>query len=622
MEQYSVSLTLGKGNAPHGGNIEHNNRAFLANNVNDVRSPLNISFTRNDIEDTYHQLFDAALAKYNEKQKQPCRRIKDYYDHIASGKRESPFYEVIVQFGDSITAPVGSKRGEIAKQMLTEYMKGFQERNPNLQVFNATLHLDEASPHLHIDFVPYYTKGRKNGLEKGVSMKAALEEMGYRAKGIKENQLVLWEQSEKKIMDQILKAHGCAREDKNVKHKHMSVEEYKAMVNKKRMIQTARARLGLSGSNQQSVQGLQAQLAAAKARVTKLEAEQKSPYACFYYSSADKLAYVQEVLRKEGIHFRDTDNGFEAQECFTKRIREIEKTYQGPDNTIRERLRDDIDTFLYQSKTFDEFIDKMKAAGYGVKQGKYISVKPPYAQRFIRLKYLGVHYSENAIRNRLGNKIRFEARIEQKIKELEKQKAPSVCVYHEIRHYIATVSNGDLPIRRKNHKQPYSWVNDSELDKLLRLNKMLNAGMDITSIRQKAESLEAAAQKKGAELEQAENDLRQYLEMKEKIEIVFEGKKSSVFTLEQAKAAVRKYPDINASNYRNIDKVVVPAEQKVKELSAEQRAIRVELKETTDVLSVIERTTSLTFVQHLVDEQRRVDASELLMNGIFSGESL
>ena len=110
--------------------------------------------------------------------------------------------------------------------------------------------------------------------------------------------------------------------------------------------------------------------------------------------------------------------------------------------------------------------------------------------------------------------------------------------------------------------------------------------------------------------------------MKEKIEIVFEGKKSSVFTLEQAKAAVRKYPDINASNYRNIDKVVVPAEQKVKDLSAEQRAIRVELKETTDVLSVIERTTSLTFVQHLVDEQRRVDASELLMNGIFSGESL
>lgn len=621
MEQFSISFSFGKGSAPHGGNIEHNNREFLANNVNDLRSPLNIVFARTDIEDAYHQLFDEALEKYNAKQKRPCRRIQDYYNHIASGNRESPFYEAIVQFGDSINSPVGSKRGKIAQEMLTEFMKDFQKRNPNLHVFNATLHLDEASPHLHIDFVPFYTKGRKNSLEKGVSMKAALEEMGFCAKGKVETQVYLWVQSEKKAMDQILQARGYVREDKHVKHKHMSVEDYKAMKNTQQMMRRISARLGLTETNQ-SQKELQAKLAASEKKVEQLEKEKKSPYACFYYSSADKLAYVQDALRKEGIHFRDTDNGFEAQECFTRRIREIEKTYQAPASTIRDRLRDDIDSILYQSKTFDEFIEKLKAANYEVKQGKYISVKPPYGQRFIRLKYLGVHYSEDAIRNRLGNKIRFEARIEQKIKELENQKAPNLCVLHEIRQYIVTVSNGDLPIKRKNHKQPYSWVNDSEIDKLLRLNKMLNAGMDIAAIRQKAESLEAAAQKKGAELEQAENDLRQYLEMKEKIEIVFEGKQSSVFSLEQAKAAVRKYPDINASNYRNIDKVVEPAQQKVQDLSAEQRAIRADLKETTDVLSVIERTTNHTFVQHLVADQRRVDASELFMNGIYSGESL
>lgn len=622
MEQFSISFTLGKGTAPHGGNVDHNNRAFLAKNVHDTRSPLNVVFERTNIEETYHSLFDEALEKYNAKQKRPCRRIQDYYEHIASGNRESPFYEVIVQFGDSANAPVGSKRGEVAKQMLTEYMKGFQERNPNLQVFNAVLHMDEASPHLHIDFVPFYTKGRINGLEKGVSMKAALDEMGFRAKGRKENRLVFWEQSEKKIMDQILQARGYSREDKNVKHKHMSVDEYKTMMRQEQLRKNIGARLGLISEEQKTKRELQASLAASEKKVERLEKEKKSPYACFYYSSADKLAYVQDALRKEGIHFRDTDNGFEAQECFTRRIREIEKTYQAPVSTIRDRLRDDIDSILYQSKTFDEFIEKLKAANYEVKQGKYISVKPPYGQRFIRLKSLGSYYDEFSLKKRLGNKNRFEARIDQRIKELEQKKAPNLCVLHEIRQYIVTVSNGDLPIKRKNHKQPYSWVNDSEIDKLLRLNKMLNAGMDITSIRQKAESLEAAAQKKGAELEQAENDLRQYLEMKEKIEIVFEGKQSSVFSLEQAKAAVRKYPDINASNYRNIDKVVEPAQQKVQDLSAEHRAIRADLKETTDVLSVIERTTNHTFVQHLVADQRRVDASELFMNGIYSGESL
>lgn len=621
MEQFSISFTLGKGTAPHGGNIDHNNRAFLAKNVHDVRSPLNVVFARTDIEETYHQLFDAALKKYNDKQKRPCRRIQNYYEHIASGNRESPFYEVIVQFGDSNNAPVGSKRGEAAKQMLTEYMQGFQKRNPNLHVFNAVIHMDEASPHLHIDFVPFYTKGRVNGLEKGVSMKAALDEMGFKAKGRKENRLVFWEQSEKKIMDQILQTHGYTREDKHVKHKHMSVDEYKTMMRQEQLRKNIGSRLGLISEEKKTKRELQASLAASEKRIAQLEKERKSPYACFYYSSADKQAFVQDALRKEGIRFRETDNGFEAQECYTRRIREIEKTYQAPASSIRNQLRDDIDSFLYQSKSFDEFLKKMQEAKYEVKQGKYISVKPPYGQRFIRLKSLGEYYDELSLRNRMKKKLRFEKRLDDKIKELETAKAPNLCVLQEVRHYIAVVQKGDLPIRKKDKAEPYSWANDQELDKLLMLNNMLNQGMDAAAIRKKAEALEASAQKKGAALAAAENDLRQYLEMKEKIEIVFE-KKTGAFTLEQAKAAVRMYPDINASNYRNIEKVIEPAQEQVQKLSAEHQAIRAELKEVTDALSVIEKATNHTFVQHLLADQRRIAASELLMNGIYSGESL
>lgn len=621
MEQFSISFTLGKGTAPHGGNIDHNNRAFLAKNVHDVRSPLNVVFARNGIEETYHQLFDAALEKYNAKQKRPCRRIQNYYEHIASGNRESPFYEVIVQFGDSSNAPVGSKRGEVAKQMLIEYMKGFQERNPNLQVFNAVLHMDEASPHLHIDFVPFYTKGRVNGLETGVSMKAALDEMGFRAKGRKENRLVFWEQSEKKIMDQILQTHGYTREDKHVKHKHMSVDEYKAMMRQEQLRKNIGTRLGLISEEKKTKRELQASLAASEKRIAQLEKERKSPYSCFYYSSADKQAFVQEALRKEGIRFRETDNGFEVQECYTRRIREIEKTYQAPASTIRDQLRTDIDSILYQSKTYDEFLEKLQAAKFEIKQGKYVSVKPPYGQRFIRLKSLGNFYDEFSLKNRLNAKKRFEDRLDQKIKELETVKTPKLCVLQEVRHYIAVVHKGALPIRIKDKAQPYSWINDQELDKLLALNDMLNKGMDAAAIRQKAETLESDAQKKGVELERAENDLRQYLEMKEKIEIVFE-KKTGAFTLEQAKAAVRMYPDINGTNYRNIDKVVEQAQEKVQKLSVQHEAKRTELKQVTDVLTVMERATNHTFVQHLVADQRRVAASELLMNGIYSGETL
>ena len=46
-----------------------------------------------------------------------------------------------------------TENGELAKQILDEYYQGFQERNPQLRVFSAHLHMDEATPHLHIDFV-------------------------------------------------------------------------------------------------------------------------------------------------------------------------------------------------------------------------------------------------------------------------------------------------------------------------------------------------------------------------------------------------------------------------------------------------------------------------------------
>lgn len=206
MDSFSVSFVLGKASADHGGNVSHNNRDFFAENIDRNRSKQNVTYVEQNIREAYHMLFDEALSKYNSLQKQPCRRIQDYYEHVKQSKREEHFYEAIIQFGDSITAPCNSDRGEQAKQMLDEYMRSFQERNPNLHVFNAVLHMDEASPHIHLNFIPFYTKGRERGLEKGVSMKAALDEQGFKAKGQRENRLVAWEQSEREHMPE-----ACSR---------------------------------------------------------------------------------------------------------------------------------------------------------------------------------------------------------------------------------------------------------------------------------------------------------------------------------------------------------------------------------------------------------------------------
>ena len=71
-----------------------------------------------------------------------------------------------LQIGKKDDMGAKTEEGQFAAKILDEYMQGFQRRNPTLRVFSAHLHMDEATPHLHIDFIPY-TTGSKRGLKQG-----------------------------------------------------------------------------------------------------------------------------------------------------------------------------------------------------------------------------------------------------------------------------------------------------------------------------------------------------------------------------------------------------------------------------------------------------------------------
>lgn len=145
------------------GVIEHNNRDFVAKNVNRDRIPLNITYKKENLAYKYHELFDKAVEEYNAKQKRADRKKSDYLREIMNSKKEKPFREIIVQIGDRDNCGIGKINEKAAKEMLDEYMLEFEKRNPNLKVFNAVMHLDEATPHLHIDFIPI-CHGHKQGL--------------------------------------------------------------------------------------------------------------------------------------------------------------------------------------------------------------------------------------------------------------------------------------------------------------------------------------------------------------------------------------------------------------------------------------------------------------------------
>ena len=359
MERFSISVTLGKASDPHGANLAHNNRDFIARNIRRDQMQNNIFFKQQDIHEAYEELFGAAIDDYNAKQKQPCRRIKDYYSHIASGKREDPFYEVIVQLGDCKDTPCGSPRAEIAKKILAEYAAKFQERNKNLHVFNSVMHLDEASPHLHIDFVPFYTEGRQRGLSKGVSMRAALKEMGITAKNSGVNQLVIWEERERRELEQLLRQHDCQREDKQAHHHHLTVEEYKIWQDAKRNAAVFREKQRVEPEDIRDALRMKQQIAQLTSINVAMKEQMYSPYKSFFYADDDKRSFVQAALDREKIPYRETENGFEAQECFVDAIRRIEAQYRKQPTSRREKLRDDIDRLLMMSKDFDQLLQRL-----------------------------------------------------------------------------------------------------------------------------------------------------------------------------------------------------------------------------------------------------------------------
>ena len=176
-------------------------------------------------QDVYHELFDEALSRYNEKQTRNDRRIDEYYEKIRSGKQEKPFHEIILQIGDKDTMGAETGEGQLAAKILDEYMQDFQRRNPTLRVFSAHLHMDEATPHLHIDFVPYIT-GSKRGLDTRVSLKQALTALGFKGGTRRETELNQWVSAEKQQLAAIMLEHGIEWEQKGTHEKHLSLLDF------------------------------------------------------------------------------------------------------------------------------------------------------------------------------------------------------------------------------------------------------------------------------------------------------------------------------------------------------------------------------------------------------------
>jgi len=224
-----VSMPQGKGSQMHNRREYEKYSKPVPDNIDVSKSSENITLIDKDIREAYREIFGEALEKYNGKQKRADRKIEDYCDHIKKSKNgEKLFYEDVVQWGKKEDFQKPETR-ERAKEALVKYVEGFEERNPNLKLIGAYIHMDEASPHLHLDYVPVAT-GYSRGLETRNSLDKAMKQMGFQPENEsrKNNATKLWKENERAVFGQICRGLGLEVElERKSERKSLTVDEYK-----------------------------------------------------------------------------------------------------------------------------------------------------------------------------------------------------------------------------------------------------------------------------------------------------------------------------------------------------------------------------------------------------------
>lgn len=231
----SVSVSSGRGDG------RHNTREFIAENVDRSRIQDDLIFVNQSLPDAYRQCFGEACEVNNSRQVLKARMLtpESYLAKIEAGQGKKnnpkPFYESVIQIGNKDDAGILShpEMAQRVKEVLTEYAQGFQSRNPNLHVFCEVLHMDEATPHLHIDWIPV-AGGYKKGMPLRNALEKAMNQQGLAAQGRTDkhnNGRAVWQDREKDFLVSLCRSHGleASWERHEISEKKLSVADFKKL---------------------------------------------------------------------------------------------------------------------------------------------------------------------------------------------------------------------------------------------------------------------------------------------------------------------------------------------------------------------------------------------------------
>lgn len=469
------------------GSVEHNNRVFIAKNVNQSKIKDNIVYVKEDIRDKYDLLFGQALKEYNAKKTKTRDKIPDYLSHIQNSKQEKPFYEIIVQFGDRDDTGVGTERGKLAVKMLDEYMRNFEKRNPNLKVFNAVLHLDEETPHLHIDFIPIATN-QKRGLSTKNSFTRALHEQGIKSISQKiqdkdssntyGTEQSAWCTLEREYMEEIARKYGLEIDIKNDKHVYLEPEKYKQQKDKLREMEKHTEELLKKNKRASEITDDELDLILNENRFYKSEISKKekqvnelsekisAKFSYYEFFDDQKLSYIAEKLIANKVPCVEDVSGIYIPDYAVQTMKSIAKDYKPKTLSYRQDLKLTIDRLVYAVDNVDELFSELRRRGYQIKTGKYISIKPATADRAIRTTSLGKEYTTTELEKRIRNKRNYSNTLTARYEHLRNKSEISNLYYCTTKTVISMIYSLEKNPKKYNSEKYYSMENDWHINEL------------------------------------------------------------------------------------------------------------------------------------------------------------
>ena len=345
----TISFVKGKGS------LRHNNREFIANNIDEARVPWNTVYIQKPLQEAYEEIFGNAVSEYNAKQKRSDRKIDDYLTKIKnSGNNEKQFYETVVQIGKRDDTGVLDENGnlseaaKVARDILDEYARTFQKRNPNLILFNAVLHMDEATPHLHLDYIPV-AHGYKTGLSTRNSLTKGLQEMGIApAVSKSDTETMHWQERERAYISELCKEHEIEIEVLGVDRDSYSIPEYKQAMREK---EAAEAEMEILNAEKIEVEAVIANMD------QDLEAGKK------------EIEEQKEILEDINTQISDAEKKVAAKEKTLDKILDAGKPVEKEIAEIRSQVSDVTSFFggepmvKLPKKTFEKMLSKYRVAG-------------------------------------------------------------------------------------------------------------------------------------------------------------------------------------------------------------------------------------------------------------------